>query len=264
MNKLTIVAKNPRTYFIKRLIEEVGQEQVQLFNPWIDAIPAMFGKILFRSSGVYQDDRDLDLVRQSGAQVMNPLPCLETFRSKSSQYQFFNDHSHPSFSWCWLKDWQEASGEFLVKPDRGQGGWGIQVFGPGALRQWRSEQEKKGDHSWIVQPYKKGKEFRIFFVGSERLTLERSASATGVAANFAQDGAARLVPLPSHLQAITEKLISDSGAYYGAIDMLDLSHGPVFLELNVVPGIEQLEILSGRNIIQILLSANFFCHKAKV
>ena len=262
MNKLTIVAKNPQTYFIKRLTEEVGQQNVQILNPWANSPPpvAPIQKILFRSSGVYNSDLDLDFIRQLKAVVINPLRSLEIFRTKSSQYEFFNNHSLPALSWCWLKDWKETEGEFLVKPDRGQGGWGIQVFNPKSLVAWKIEQERRGDSSWIVQPYKRGQEFRVFFAGAERLTLQRTTGPTSIAANFTQEGTAKLVKLPSELVPIVEKLIQNSEAYYGAIDLLDLPQGPVILELNVVPGIEQLETLSRRNIIQIILSANLFCH----
>lgn len=266
LNKLTIVAKNQQTYFIKRLSEELGESKIQHFNPWIDPVPASCDKILFRSSGIYHSDVDLDFVKNSKAEVMNPLKSLEVFRSKSNQYTFFETHLHPSLPWWRLADWNDDSGEreFLVKPDYGQGGWGIEVLSAAALLKWQQAQEVKGDLSWIIQPYLKAQEYRVFFMGEERICLKRFPRSGERVSNFAQEGEARLVPLPSEVKAVVEPLIEDSGAYYGAIDLLDSANGPVILELNVTPGIEQVEALGQRNLIQALLSANFFCQIVKV
>ena len=56
-----------------------------------------------------------------------------------------------------------------------------------------------------------------------------------------------------------ERLIEKSGAYYGAIDFILQDDQIYFLELNVVPGIEQLEKISGQNVLRPFLSAKFFC-----
>ena len=259
MNKLLVVAKNPETYFIKRLIKEVGQDKVMLFNPWKDAAPTGYSCVLFRSFGVYQSDKDLEFAKECGAPVLNPVSTIERFRSKSSQYHFFNQHGYPSLPWTALKDWRQAHGRFLVKPDFGQGGWGIEVLdGPG-MNKFCEEQTLKNDLSWIIQPFVEAPEYRIFFMGSERYVLKRAPTQEACAANFAQNGKAELVSMPQHLSIIVEPLIHSSGAYYGAVDLLDPASGPVILELNAVPGIEQLELLTGLNLIQHLLTANFFC-----
>lgn len=259
MNKLLVVAKNPETYFIKRLIKEVGLSRMLLFNPWQDPRPTDYACVLFRSSGVYQSDKDLEFARSCGRPLLNPLSALERFRSKSAQYQFFNQIGHPCLPWARLSEWQKTAGRFLVKPDFGQGGWGIQVFDQLGLAQFHRQQMLKNDLSWIVQPYVSAAEYRVFFMGPERYVLKRAPSSETVAANFAQEGVAELVSMPAHLSQVVEPLIESSQAYYGAIDLLDPSSGPVILELNVVPGIEQLERLTGLNIIQHLLTANFFC-----
>lgn len=262
MNKILVVAKNPETYFVKRLIGEVGYLNIYLYNPWTSPPPPdIYTKILFRSSGIYHSDKDLEFARRLKAEVLNPLRSLVIFRSKSSQYEFFNSQGLPALPWWrlteWKNDFSEAS--FLVKPDLGQGGWGIQVFGLRELESWREKQTEKGDLSWIIQPYTKASEYRVFFVGQERYTLLREPAGLQKAANFTQMGKVLFVPMPLHLVSLVEELITKSSAYYGAIDLLDTPSGPKFLELNVVPGIEQLEKITGINIIQRLLSANYFC-----
>lgn len=259
MNKLLVVAKNPETYFIKRLIKEVGQNGLLLFNPWKDAAPSGFERVLFRSSGIYHSDLDLEFVRHCGRPVLNPLSSLILFRSKSSQYRFFQERSHPCPPWQFLSDFTGGEGWFLVKPDFGQGGWGIEVLTSSQMLAFKAKQQKLGDMSWLVQPYIEATEYRVFFVGDERFTLKRLPREGKAASNFAQEGSAEVVSMPAHLSVMIERLIKDSGAYYGAIDLLDPDHGPVVLEVNVVPGIEQLEQLTNLNIVSRLVTANFFC-----
>lgn len=262
MNKLLVVAKNPETYFIKRLIKEVGQGGVQLFNPWKDETPTGFDRVLFRSSGIYHSDRDLDFVRHCAHPVLNPVPSLELFRAKSTQYQFFQNHFHPFIPWQHLRDFTGGEGWFLVKPDIGQGGWGIQVLTPSQMLTFKQQKLAAGDASWLVQPYVEATEYRVFFMGADRYTLKRLPTSGKATANFSQEGQAEVVTMPAHFREMIEKLIKDSGAYYGAIDLLDPDPGPVVLEVNVVPGIEQLEQLTHLNIVSRLLTANFFCQKS--
>ncbi len=58
MNKLVVVTKNKETYFVRRLIEEVGNRAV-FFNPWQDFILPESEKYLVRTTGVYRSDLDL-------------------------------------------------------------------------------------------------------------------------------------------------------------------------------------------------------------
>lgn len=262
MNKLLVVAKNPETYFIKRLIKEVGQSGLLLFNPWKDGLPTDFDRVLFRSSGIYHSDKDLDFVRHCGKPVLNPVSSLELFRSKSSQYQFFAKRSHPFIPWQHLKDFTGGEGWFLVKPDVGQGGWGIQVLTSSQMLTFKQSKLISQDTAWLVQPYVEANEYRVFFMGDERYTLKRLPQEGKAAANFSQEGEAEVVSMPAHFKDMIEKLIKDSGAYYGAIDLLDPDSGPVILEVNVVPGIQQLEQLTHLNIVSRLLTANFFCQKS--
>jgi hypothetical protein len=61
MNKLVVVAKNKDTYFIKRLIEEVGDSAI-LFNPWLDFQIPEGQKYLVRTTGVYGIVLDLHIL----------------------------------------------------------------------------------------------------------------------------------------------------------------------------------------------------------
>ena len=149
----------------------------------------------------------------------------------------------------------------LVKPNRGQGGWGVEVLNAQSLTQWW----KKGDHDYVAQPYRDDlREGRLFFIGPDfRRTLERERGPGSVAANFKQEGLARPLTLTESYRDHLESLIHHSDALYGAIDFLFDDSRLYTLELNVVPGIEQLEMTTKENIAKVL-AAKFLSHKIKV
>jgi glutathione synthase/RimK-type ligase-like ATP-grasp enzyme len=270
MNKLVVLTKNSETYFIKRLIEEVGQSRVQLFNPWADAILPEAESYLMRTTGVYGNDLDL-LIAQSLPQerIMNPLPTLRRFRSKSVQYLWFEELDFPLLHWLPLKGTDLLTiekffrlyPEAVVKPLKGQGGWGVEVLKWSTFKSWWKKKQGK-DEDYLIQPFIKGaRELRYFFIKDGlHLTLERKAR-SGITANFKTQGSASVTQLPVEFQATIDRLIEKSGAYYGAIDLFIDDGNLIILELNTVPGVEQLEQVSGLNIIRELLKCQFFLPK---
>ena len=260
MNKLCIIAKNKKTYFINRLIEEVGID-VPVFNPWSDLEFPEAEKYIVRTTGVYHSELDLMLLKALPVEsVVNPLDSLKRFRSKTSQYSWFESVDLPLLPWISLKDSDLVTlekfsilyPEMVVKPHVGQGGWGIEVLKRDDLRRW----SKREDKDYLLQPFiKDAIELRYFFIkGSRSIVLKRSAR-TGVAANFQKEGSAEVSSLPDEFQPEIDRLISMSGAHYGAIDLF-IDHGRMFiLELNTVPGIEQLEKVSQTNIMKSLISS---------
>lgn len=271
MNKLVIIAKNKQTYFIEKLTKEVGGDNARLFDPWIDLEMPVADHYLVRTTGVYGSELDL-LMLQGLPQdrVINPLEALKNFRSKSVQYSWFDEHDFPALHWLPLQGTDLLTIErffrlyprVVVKPLIGQGGWGIEVLTWATFKSWWKK--KKGrDESYLIQPLISGaRELRYFFIKNTfNVCLERK-SKSGIAANFKLQGSAIQTELPAEFQEMIDQLIEMSGALYGAIDLLIDDGRPVILELNTVPGIEQLEEVTGLNIIQKLLSANFFCHKS--
>ena len=109
------------------------------------------------------------------------------------------------------------------------------------------------DREYLLQPYLEDhQEIRIFFMGESFVALKRLKQ--GVAANFRQDGQAQMIMVPSELAQIVEVINRDLGLIYGACDFLICQGRPYLLEMNLVPGIEQLEEVSGRNIAGELLA----------
>ncbi len=248
MNKLCVVARNQETYFCKRLTEEVGN--VHYWNPWNnDSLPAT-EKILIRTPGVYGDDRDLELLKKYPVDIINPVSTHELLRDKARQFQFLKRKGFHLIPWETL----DQRGDFLpekilIKPIRGQGGWGIRVMDQKEFLKWESE---TSDRSWIVQPYLENvREFRLFFCGDEEFLLERSGV---IAANFKQGGKARLIPIPFSLSELGEEIRLLTGASYGAIDLFERNGQHLILEINPVPGVEQLEQITGQNIVRKVLS----------
>lgn len=261
MNKICIFAKNPNTYFLKKLRGLVGYH-FELFNPW-ETLPDfdLFSQILIRTTGVYGNDRDLELLENvPDKKLLNNLSVLKMFRGKDTQYEYFKKTAIPHIPWLVLLNSSSSQREnflksfgphksFLIKPLRGQGGWGIEVLKGEHLEDWWRQQDEKGDLSYLIQPYvEKALECRVFFIKENfQLALERMP-VKGVAANFTQDGEARPIEVPGELSKIVTKIIQDTGMSYGAMDCLFYEGQWIVLEVNAVPGIEQLEKVTGLDI----------------
>lgn len=259
MNTITVVAKNKNTYFTKRLMEEVG-EGVAFFDPWSDYEFPEGKHYLIRTTGVYGSDLDLLLLKSlPKTLVTNPVQVLECFRCKRTQYLWFEENNIPCLPWMSVREpdiriekFFRLYPEMVVKPLRGQGGWGIEGLRWENFRPWR---KRKGhDLDYLLQPFlKEATEFRYFFIQNESaIVLERKAKA-GISANFQKGGEAKLSHLPDHFSSLLEEIVKKSGATYGAIDLLVKDSSFYVLELNAVPGIEQLEKVSGQNIIKKIL-----------
>jgi glutathione synthase/RimK-type ligase-like ATP-grasp enzyme len=262
MNKLWVLAKNFDTYFMRRLTEEVGQDHLRYFNPWTEQLNEVVAQpVLVRSSGVYGSELDLLTLEQHFAgPIFNPLTAQKIFRSKKTQYQALQALGVPVLPWLDLQSasWQElqqfvqliAAREWLIKPHRGQGGWGIKTLSLDDLQRWW---EQAVDREYLLQPYLRAqRELRYFFIHQDwEYCLSRTGGQTGPAANFAQGGAAQAVDLPIALRPFIQ-LLGQSGLLYGAMDILEQHGAFYFLDINLVPGVEQLEAISGHNILKSL------------
>lgn len=264
MNKFCVFSKNKETFFIKRLIEEVGQDAVKLFDPWSDFELPEAQCYLSRTTGVNHSDMDLLIMSSLPAdKLVNPLNVLKRFRSKPTQYQWMEENGFDCLPWLNLKTETELNVEklfrlyprMIVKPLVGQGGWGVEALTFEEWKRWWKKKCQSGDKDYLVQRMiYDGQEYRYFFIKDQSpIVLERT-NKTGVAANFQREGEAKLSSLPTEHMAEVEKLIRASGASYGAVDLIIKDGILYILELNTVPGIEQLEKVSGENIIQRLLT----------
>lgn len=261
MNKFCVFAKNKETYFIKRLIEEVGD--VKLFDPWSDLDLPVAETTIARTTGVYRSDLDLMMLRTLPPDsVVNSYEVLKRFRLKNNQYIWFEENDLPVLPWIPVKGTDLLTiekffrlyPELVVKPLAGQGGWGIEALKWDTFKSWK---KKKGaDEDYLLQPFvRDAVEYRYFFIkGQSPVVLERKAK-SGIAANFRKEGEAKLTTFPAEYQATIDNVISRSGAHYGALDILVKDGELSILELNSAPGIEQVEKISGHNIIRTFVSS---------
>ncbi len=266
MNKLTVLAKNKETYFIKRLTEEVGKYTFDILDPWTgpDLIPGN-KMLLVRTTGVYGDDKDLQFLKglDNSYKLCNSLEALGMFRSKKSQYELFGRIGIPQVPWINLLDTDLSLiisfiqnfpvPRYLIKPHRGQGGWGIKAMSASKIAEWY---QNSSDHEYILQPCIDGaREYRAFFIGENSWTLERLKATGRVAANFQLEGEARRVDSDSRFEKIIRRIRTANNVHYAALDILEIENEIFVLELNVVPGIQQLEKVTGENIIRKLLES---------
>lgn len=257
MNKICVIAKNFNTTFIQRLTSTLGDNCYEFFNPWEDSKIPKADVYLVRTTSVYGDDRDLDLISTLPPEkVINPLGMLRLCRSKLTQYQKFSEVS-PRFLDLKTSSLQEAKDFFhetlkskgVIKPHRGQGGWGVQILSGGEFESWW---ESSLDKEFLLQEFIEGEEVRVFFIKDEFFALKRSGE-KGIA-NHALGGKAQPFSLDEGLKTSLKKMLRETNAHYGAFDLI-LKDKYYLLELNSVPGIEQIEEVLKIDLISLLISS---------
>lgn len=261
MNKICIIAKNKKTYFVEKLTEKI-KDGVFIFDPWSDLVLPEADHYIVRTTGVYGSDLDLLILQSLPAEkIFNPLDTLKVFRSKNNQFAWFEKNNVEILPWLDLKESNAVTVEkffrlypfCVVKPLIGQGGWGVEILTWETFRTWK---KKKGnDLSYLLQPLiREAREFRYFFIKNrESLILERRAK-SGIAANFHRGGDATLSTLPEKFKRELERIVTLSGACYGAIDLFIDENRMTVLELNTVPGFEQIEKISQKDLIKDFMS----------
>jgi len=263
MNKLLVLAKNFHTFFIERLQEEANCS-VSFLNPWESGREiSRDEKILVRSTSIHGSNHDLDYLEHHKLQSIPSLHALKTLRTKPLQFKYFEERGIAHLPWLNLTQVSSSEIELfassfkeqklLIKPQRGQGGWGVRVFEDVTeLLFWWTEAK---DREYLLQPFiEEHEEYRVFFMGNEYLGLKRISK--GITANFTQGGEAIEFSPTEELKEIVRNIKEDLGLIYGAADFL-CTKGPkgtaYLLEMNLVPGIEQLEMVTRRNVPKELL-----------
>lgn len=258
MNKICVVAKNKNTYFINRLKEEFNQD-VALFDPWSDLELPEAETYICRTTGIYHSDLDLLILGSlPPGKVINPVQVLKRFRSKMTQWHWFDENNIPCLPWLSLKNeelltvlkFSRLYPQLVVKPNFGQGGWGVEALNEGNIDSWIKKKKKAGDLDYLIQPLvKDAQEYRYFFISGESPVVFKRKALSGIAANFQRQGVAEIATFPERFQKEIDRLIELSGACYGAIDLFITGESLIVLELNTVPGFEQVEKISGHNLI---------------
>ncbi|MBY0515340.1 MAG: hypothetical protein K2P81_00425 [Bacteriovoracaceae bacterium] len=149
---------------------------------------------------------------------------------------------------------------WVLKVNRGQKGIGIHFFKEeDSLFAWLETLWRLGDQDFIIQPeLSVMREYRVTYLQSKPWAiLERSADSAKK--NFAQGGEARELKgseCPKNLSGLIEKM-AELKAHHTSIDLLETDKGLFVSDINLVPGFEQLENVTGRNFASDLLKVIF-------
>lgn len=243
-----IASNHRQNYFNSRIEEESKKfsKKTLFFNPFSSDIPLTGLPVVWRITGVSYDDSDLK--KTDKLNIVNPVKTLLILRDKFKTFETFKEKL-PINKAIMLKEYLSLNmtkdDYQVVKTLRGNQGRGVYFTNKKWWEKFLTECILKNDYNYIVGPKLFGKEFRIFLIKGKRpIILQRIGRGK---ANFHQGGGAKLVETSEFNDLIT--LIDKSIDYtYLAIDFIITSQDPVIIDINGVPGIEQLEAISKRNI----------------
>ncbi len=277
-NNIIIASLNPNLYTTKRMVEEA----VKLKHSPIYMNPYQFhitqqktkleGHYFHRTTGTNYDDFDLLVSKHHevhGMKVTNPIERLKIFRAKDLQSLFFNEHKLPAIKTLMYRgDMNEAleneiaklsrDGKYILKMSRGNQGIGVNFLeSQKSLQSVLETFNAMKDQKFLIQPYiAHKKEWRLFIIRGEIIAcIEKTLSKEDFRGNAKRSSGKILKKIPAELQVIAINAFNFSGLDYAGVDMLLTEKGEMLiLEINPIPGFEQAEELSGKNIARELIS----------
>jgi ribosomal protein S6--L-glutamate ligase len=281
-NKSILVASESQAlYTTQRLLSEAKKlkYEAKWFNPY-DSLLALkqhhstnsFNGLYFlRTSGVRYDDFDLTVAghfEDQGIRITNSLPSLLPFRSKDTQALFFRRHkikTIPSVLYRGALNenyWKEIDlispdQQYILKMVRGNQGTGVNlVSGSQSLKSLLETFHALKDQKFLIQPFiAHKKEWRAFVIHGEIYgVIERTINADDFRGNSKRSSGKFLKKCPPSLSKEILSAAKLSGLDYCGIDVMETKEGFIFLEINAVPGFEQMEELSGINIARELIA----------
>ncbi len=277
-NAVIIASLSPNLYTTKRLIEESTKLKHSVFyiNPYQIHLPlkekSIQGLYFHRTTGTNYDDFDLVVTKHHeglGMKITNPVEALKTFRSKDLQSLFFNEYDLPSIPTILYRgemteNLEEAISrlggkdqKYILKMNRGNQGIGVNFLeSKKSLQSVLETFHAMKDQRFLIQPFiPHKKEWRIFIVKGEVIAcIEKTIAKEDFRGNAKRSSGKILKKLPTQLEKIANSAFLASGLDYAGIDLLLSDKGEILLlEVNPIPGFEQAEELSGKNIARELL-----------
>ena len=284
--KLIVSSESPHLYTTKRLLIEakklkyspewINPYQYLLINKTIRSGESRFetnpdSLYFHRTTGIRYDDFDLSVSsfhqNNLNLKITNPLRSLEEFRNKDRQAIFFN-HNHINCipSLCYRGELSESVWEqiqkispdqkYILKMVRGNQGIGVNlVNGATSLKSLLETFNALKDQKFIIQPYVlHKKEWRIFVIKNEIVAIiERTLNKNDFRGNSKRSSGKLLKKINPQIQNEVLRSIRLSGLDYCGVDIIANGEDFQFLEMNPVPGFEQIEELSGINIARELI-----------
>ncbi len=278
---ILVASESQGLYTTRRLLEESKRlkyqtewlnpyEELLLFNKKNKLKSVSSGLYFHRTSGTRYDDFDL-LVSKAhqleGWKITNPLPSLPLFRQKDEQALFFKQHDLSSIPtliyrggpnenyWSEIKKLSKQE-KYILKMVRGNQGIGVNL-----VESWQSLKSlletfhAMKDQRFLIQPYlPHKKEWRVFMIKNQIMgVIERTLTKEDFRGNSKRSSGKFLKKIPSSLEKEVHKAFTASGLDYAGMDLMETNEGLKFLEINPVPGFEQMEELSGLNIARELI-----------
>lgn len=278
MSKYIIIASESSTlYTTKRLIHEgtkLKQSTIWI-NPYEESsiIPKMYNKgglYIVRTTGIRYDDFDLTSAKNyslANFKITNSLPSLDIFRSKEMQSLFFKEHgltyipsimyrgSLQNSTWKALLE-LSPSHEFILKMSRGNQGIGVNLIkGKESLQSFLETFQAMKDQRFLIQPFvRHKKELRLFIIKNEIYAIvERTISNDDFRGNAKRSSGKLIKKLPTFILDEVYRAFKSSKLDYCGMDIIWDGDNFIFLEINAVPGFEQVESLSKFNIAREIL-----------
>ncbi|MFA6235736.1 MAG: ATP-grasp domain-containing protein [Bacteriovorax sp.] len=278
--KTVIVAsESSALYTTKRILMEA--KKLKYPSIWINPYEYMlnpttlsqnnkFGLYFHRTTGIRYDDFDLLVSKQHellGYKISNSLESLKSFRDKTDQALFLHQHGLSPIKTisyrgllnekCWESISQLSSNEkFIIKMARGNQGIGVNlVNGLSSLKSFLETFHALKDQKFIIQPFiEHKKEWRVFVIKNEIAgIIERTIEKEDFRGNAKRSEGRVIKKLSADIEAEVLRGADLSGLDYCGVDIMTDKKNFYFLEMNPVPGFEQLEELSGLNIARELL-----------
>lgn len=270
-----LLTHHPQLYTHVRLKEELGKHGLELQIPRVKELcwvwpntSAKFDLTFNRLSAVESApvERALAGSAQWGTQL-NPWDLRQRLWDKASQAQWVSSlglSPVPSLMYqgplnLVQKTWSDFAQQhrsplgWVLKFNRGQKGVGVNYLATDeALFSWLETLYRMGDQDFLIQPRLEHQgEYRLTVLNGKPWALLRREGAKG---NFAQGASAVEVPIPSALRPLVEVLAGHTLGAYLCVDLLMSAQGPVILDVNSAPGVEQLEQVTGRNFLSDLVA----------
>ena len=234
------------------------------------AVSSFFG--LHRCTGTNFDDFDFifseSLIRL-GARVENSPPSMKKLRGKDNQLLFFSEHNLPHIPTICLrgrpqeghlKELESYFGHFqskekyVLKTTRGNRGLGVNLInGRDSLFSILETFWAMQDQRFILQPFIESfEEYRIFIIKNKLLgAIKKTGPSFDFRKNYERAQAFNFLKPESlmlEIRELAELAIKKSGCLYLALDILLTKDGPLIIEMNTVPGLENFEKISGINV----------------
>jgi ribosomal protein S6--L-glutamate ligase len=274
---LIIASESSKLFTTQRLLIEGKKLKYSTtwFNPYESSLAGLknyhkSSLYFLRTSGVRYDDFDLLTAQNfslNNYNIKNSIESCSLFRNKDWQYLYFREHKInciPSFMYrgtLQLHDWEtiqklSPNGDYVLKMNRGNQGVGVNlIHGHQSLISFLETFHAIKDQRFLIQPLiPHKKELRLFIIKNEiHAIVERTISENDFRGNAKRSNAKLLTKIPKVIQDEVLKATKLSKLDYCGVDVIITKDEFLILEINPVPGFEQVESLSKKNIARELI-----------